>query len=221
MRASLQYFGMCMLVSLCAIAALRSPAYAQRKAQVEITPIAGWFFAGTLSAVNGELELTNTGVYGGAIAVEVERGYQAEFQYSYAASEASFYPYTPYAPAVAQGKVADVSVHYFQIGGIRTLDRGKVQPFGLFSLGATWFHPTSTTQGVKVEDVWRFSIALGGGLKIWTSDKIAVRLQGRLLMPIYFAGTSVYFGTGGAGAAVSGGIPILQGDLSGGLTFAL
>jgi len=221
MRRTMQCFCVCLLVSLFVLATLSSPAFAQHKRQVEITPMAGWFFAGIAQGANGELELSNTGVYGVAIGVEVQKGMQAEFQYSFASTEASFYPYNPYAPGMIQGKVADLTVHYFQLGGIRTLERGKVHPFGLFSLGATWFHPTGTTQGVTVEDEWRFSIALGAGVKIWTSDKIAIRLQGRLLMPIYFAGTSVYFGTGGGGVAVSGGVPILQGDLSGGLTFAL
>ena len=220
MRATLQYVGVCLVVSLCAMAALESPAYAQRKGEVEISPMAGWFFAGVFEGVNGELVLSNTGVYGAAIGFEVQRGYRAEFQYSFASSEATFNPYRPEL-ALTQGKVADVAVHYFQLAGTRMLERGKVHPFGMFSLGATWFAPTNVARWVTFEDTWRFSIALGGGLKIWMSDKVAIRLQGRLLLPIWFEGGGVYFGTGGAGVSVGGGVPILQGDLAGGLTFAL
>jgi hypothetical protein len=198
---------------------LPAPVQAQQKRDIEITPIAGWFWSGYANGANGELDLNNTGGYGAAIGVEVRRGYQIEFQYTYAASEASFSPYYP--GRYPSGKVADVNIHYFQLGGLRIVDRGKVQPFGLFSLGATWFSPTAVKGGVQAEDEVRFSIALGGGLKIWLSDKIGLRIQGRLLMPVYFAGTSVYMGTGGGGVAVSGGVPILQGDVAGGLIFAL
>jgi len=56
---------------------------------------------------------------------------------------------------------------------------------------------------------------------IWFSDRIGIRLQGRLLMPLYFAGAGVYFGSGGSGLSVGAGSTILQGDLTAGLIIGL
>jgi hypothetical protein len=41
------------------------------------------------------------------------------------------------------------------------------------------------------------------------------------MAPLYFSGGGVFFGTGGSGFGVSGGVPILQGDFTGGLIIRL
>ena len=53
------------------------------------------------------------------------------------------------------------------------------------------------------------------------SEKVGIRLQGRLLMPMYFAGVGLPAGTGGGGVSVNSAIPILQGDLTAGLVLQL
>ncbi|MCK7528585.1 MAG: hypothetical protein MZV64_69045 [Ignavibacteriales bacterium] len=73
-------------------------------------------------------------------------------------------------------------------------------------------------KGDEYGDEWRFSIALGGGVKVYLSDKVGLRFQGRLLIPMQFEGGSVYVGTGGAGVAVGAYTAFVQGDFSGGLS---
>ena len=87
-------------------------------------------------------------------------------------------------------------------------------------MGATWFEGSAQDTD-NSETVTRFAITLGGGIKIMPSDKIGIRLQGRLLMPMYFAGVGLWAGTGGGGASVNGGIPIIQGDLTAALVIRL
>jgi hypothetical protein len=74
---------------------------------------------------------------------------------------------------------------------------------------------------VGADDIWRFAFTVGGGAKIYLSDRFGLRLQGRIMAPLYFSGGGVYFGTGGSGFGVSGGIPILQGDFTAGLIIRL
>jgi hypothetical protein len=49
---------------------------------------------------------------------------------------------------------------------------------------------------------------------------VALRLDARLVAPVYFSGGSFYAGSGGAALSVSGGIPFVQGCFTGGLTIA-
>jgi hypothetical protein len=106
-----------------------------------------------------------------------------------------------------------VTVQYFQIGSIYQLPKENVQPFLGVYLGAVMFHPKGQAQGLQFEDKWSFAMSFAGGVKLYASDKFGVRLQGRLLMPMYFSGGGVYVGTGGAGVGVGAGVPIVQGDL--------
>jgi hypothetical protein len=63
------------------------------------------------------------------------------------------------------------------------------------------------------------AFGLAGGVKVFVSEKVALRLGIEMLAPVYFAGTSAYVGTGGAGVAVTGGIPTVSGNFTAGLTF--
>ena len=68
---------------------------------------------------------------------------------------------------------------------------------------------------------WRFSFSFGGGAKLFFTDNIGIRLQGRLFIPLYFNGGYIYGGGSGGGIALSGGAYLIQGDLTAGLIFAL
>jgi hypothetical protein len=67
----------------------------------------------------------------------------------------------------------------------------------------------------------RFAMGVTGGMKIMFSDRVGIRLQGRLLMPTYFAGVGFYVGTGGSGLSMNAGSVMFQGDFQGGLVFSL
>ena len=73
----------------------------------------------------------------------------------------------------------------------------------------------------SIWDDWRFSVTLGGGIKYFISEKIGFRFQGRIKMPMYFAGGGIYVGTCGAGYGISAGTALLQADLTAGLIFQI
>jgi hypothetical protein len=188
------------------------------QAKIEITPFGGYMFGGKLRFYEGELKVENSGNYGILLDVAVARDTKLEFFWSQMSTTAKFKPYYGFDfPELTDA--FKVNINYIQIGGVQeaNVNNDKVKPFGAFTLGATYFNPTDN----NITDNWQFSVTLGGGAKFWFTDRIGIRLQGRLLMPLYFAGAGVYFGTGGSGLSVGAGSTILQGDLTAGLIIGL
>lgn len=124
--------------------------------------------------------------------------------------------------------LTDMSVNYWQIGSIRTLAPGKVQPFVLGSLGATYYSPTQSTVQIDEDDVdstyyvdatTKFSLTLGLGLKSYFGEaqKIGLRATFKVMPTFYNGSSGVWFGPGGAGLTV-GGSAIWQWEAAAGLT---
>jgi hypothetical protein len=194
-----------------------SDAVAQGKP--EITAIGGWMLNGSVDGYYGEVDMDDEVAYGGIITFPVESGMSVEFSYTRQETRASFYTYNPLntPPGLASGSLGDVLVQYFMLGGIAEKGRGaeKVKPFGLFQAGVFVLTPDNSIY----DSVTKFALAFGGGLNVDVSEKIGLRMQGRLLMPMWFDGGYIYAGSGGAGVGVSAGIPLVQADFLGGLTF--
>ncbi len=115
----------------------------------------------------------------------------------------------------------DITVEYYQIGTLKPLMEGETFiPYGLFSLGASRFAAEKASQ-----DHWRFAINAGLGMKYFFTDKVGIRLQARILMPLYFqgAGFGCSIGTGGSscGTGIGMGSEILQADFTGGVVLKL
>jgi opacity protein-like surface antigen len=114
-----------------------------------------------------------------------------------------------------------INVEYYQLGAQKPLMEGEsFIPYGMFSLGASRFNPTEGT-----EDYWRFAIGLGAGIKYFFTDAIGIRVQARLLMPLYFGGVGFGCGIGTGGSSCGGGAyfgtEIFQGDFTGGVVLKL
>ena len=62
-------------------------------------------------------------------------------------------------------------------------------------------------------------LAVGGGIRMNMSEKIDLRLQARLLLPMNFESGGFYFGSGGGGVSLSGGTIVPQGEATFCLTF--
>ena len=185
---------------------------------VEVVPFAGYMFGGSIKYVEGKMKIENGMDYGISLLIPVETILDVELNYTRMDSKASFSPYAGY-PLLSYQET-DIGTNYFQIGAIKkfTNQPAKAVPFGSFSLGATWFKPVDQR---SFEDVWRFSIAAGLGVKVMFSERIGIMLRGRLMMPMTFAGTSLYVGTGGGGVSLNSWVAPLQGDFNGGLIIKL
>ncbi len=188
----------------------------------EITPFYGYQFNGKVIGYSGDLNIRDASSYGLMLDVSVQKGMQVELFYSRSDTRADFVEYR--GPTY---KLTDVSVNYFQLGFLRAVKKiDKITMYGIGSLGATLFSPSGnryegSPKDLYFEDWWLFSVTVGGGAKIMFSERIGLRFEGRLMMPITWAGGGFMVGTGGSGFYLGGGSAILQASLSAGLIVAL
>jgi hypothetical protein len=71
--------------------------------------------------------------------------------------------------------IADLDVTYFHVGMLVQGDNPEVTPFFVASAGATRLDPD--VPGADTES--RFSVSLGGGVKVFFSRNIGLRFEGR------------------------------------------
>lgn len=188
------------------------PAFGQIQ-YLDAIPTAGVHFGGRLRFYEGEIRIDNAASYGVTLQTPINWGVSAEFTYSRSDSKARFVPYTPgYEP-----NEVGIASNYFLVGAVKEMVDYPIIPYGGFTLGVAWFD----VQDPNIHDDVRFSIAFTGGVKYMLSDRIGIRVQGRFLMPLYFAGAGFYVGSGGGGFTMNTGGTMLQGDISVGLIFRL
>ena len=184
-------------------------------AQVEIFGFGGYEVASDVQVSQGDLNVYSNPNYGASIAFEVDRGLQAELLWIGQQTTMDLKQLNGITKTLF-----DIGIHYFHAGAIyefRQTSKQKAFPFMSFSLGATWFTPVGTTY----DDEWRFSIAFGGGGKFYLSDKIGIRLQARLLLPLNFNSVGMWCGTGGCSATVGSWATFVQADFTAGVFFRL
>jgi hypothetical protein len=127
------------------------------------------------------------------------------------------------------GQPIDVSIEYFHVGGLQQLDVGSdvLVPFGVVTLGVTRLNIKNRIDlegdgtNYYSGDTWAFSAALAGGAKILLHDRIGLRLQARLGMPMLFNGLYLGVGTGGVSSGASFRVPLVQFDLTAGIFLRL
>jgi len=175
---------------------------------IELSGYTGWMLGGKVNLYNGSLKIEDGQNWGITLSKQIAPGMYAELMYNRLVSNITVREYGE--PPYVFTKMA---TQYFHAGAVKELmSEGAIRPYGTGSLGATVF---SDQEGHN-SDVWRFSVGLGGGLKIFLSEHIGFRLQARMLVPLYFNG--LWFGTGGAGVSTSS--TIVQGDFTGGIILA-
>jgi hypothetical protein len=186
--------------------------------KVELTPFGGYMLGGSVKFYEGKFKVNDAACYGGMLAVAVRSGVLVELSYTGMNTTGDWNPYSNYAIDKPEGTV-DMAVNHFQIGSVKELplDNEAIRPYGTASLGTTWFN----IQDDDADDEWLFSVAAGLGLKYFFSDRIGIRVQARIILPVVYNGGGFYLGTGGSGMYVSSTAPIVQGDFTGGLIIAL
>ena len=189
-------------------------------AQIDLFGGYGWQIGGTAHFIEGDINITSAPQWYVGMDKYLAPGMAVRFEYSQMAeADAQWLPLPGYSILFPSERFK-MDVHYFQLGAIKGAQMDNIEPYGMFTLGASWFH-ANELNGDDIGDVTRFAIALGGGIKIMPSDKFGIKIQARMLMPLYFAGIGLWAGTGGAGVSVGAGVPILQGDITGGIVLRL
>jgi hypothetical protein len=178
--------------------------------KAEIIPMGG--YAWTMSQevyyglTYGEIDLEDAAFYGVALDFNAARRSQktSQVRLMYRRSDTR----VVFRPSSFASEI-DAAVEYWHIGGLGGIRRGNALPYASVTLGGTRFV-------VGDEDEWKFSMIFGLGVKIYTSPKIGVMIQGNWPITFTDAWGGVTVGTGGAGLSV-GGTGISQLDVGGGL----
>jgi hypothetical protein len=98
----------------------------------------------------------------------------------------------------------------------------KVEPFAGLQLGMDILNATQPENlGGDSGSATKFAWGAKLGVNIWASEKVGIKLQAGLLSAVQAFGGGIYFGTGGAGAGVSGFSTYYQVSFGGGLVFKL
>lgn len=186
-------------------------AYSQ-EAGVQISGYTGWFLGGKVNLYNGKIKIDDGQNWGATLSKEVYSGLHAEFMYNRLVSDLIVREYgsSPYT-------YTSITTQYFQIGAVReAMYEGAIRPFFTGGLGITVF----SEREMYYDDLLRMSFSMGGGLKIFPTDRVGFRLQARMLVPMYFNGIWVGIGTGGTSTGLSASSSIVQGDFTGGIILA-
>lgn len=89
-----------------------------------------------------------------------------------------------------------------------------VVPFAGLGLGATLYDPSGNRDSET-----RFTVALNLGVTKYVSEKMGLTFRSDFLMPIDWAGGSVWAGSGGASVSLGGTSYMMQIGLGAGLTY--
>jgi hypothetical protein len=116
----------------------------------------------------------------------------------------------------------DVALNWIMLGGARymKLANPKFEPYGGFMLGVGIID-SENQSNKKTQSSTEFAWGLRGGINIWASERIGIKLQTQIMSMTQSVGGGLYFGTGGAGAGVSTYSSLLQFSLGGGLAIKL
>jgi hypothetical protein len=180
--------------------------------RIELSPFIGYETGSTVYTSLGYLYIGDGMDYGGTLDFNLGRNRFAEISYSHMMTKLN----------VDEGYnelyLCDLGINYYSIGILQeTKPLSKVSPYGLFTLG--WVNYNPQTDDFSGEN--KMHVSLAGGIKIRATEKIGLRLQARLLMPIFYAGTYFSTGSGGTDMTVSATSVAFQGDFTAALVFVI
>jgi hypothetical protein len=143
----------------------------------ELTPTVSYNFGGTINGEDSvlsdfDLEAENGEAYGITFGIPVSKWAQIELLASRQRTDLRF------DDGLFGGTTpgfADFDVSYYHVGGLFQWGSGQIHPFVVLSLGVATLDPN--VSGSRAET--RFSGSVGGGVKIFFTDNVGLRLEGR------------------------------------------
>ena len=184
----------------------------------ELAGLAGYHISSDLNFITGSASIDGSPSYGAAIRARIRPGETAELLWVIVPTNAHFFSTT-----VGAGD-ASLTINYFQIGGSKGFRSDRIEPYLSGTIGAALYAPGTLVipGGTQIQgsDIWRFAFTIGGGLKVWLHEKLALQFEARMMAPVWFSSAAFYSGPGGSAFGVSGGIPVVEGNFTGGLVLA-
>ncbi len=191
-------------------------------AQVEITGFGGWLWTGKIAAYRQDIKVSDKGNYGLTGGIRIKEDMLVEFEWNHTENEASFREYVIGIPE--DPITVPLTLNYYMLGFnyLHTISE-QVVPYGIINVGM--LNVKSNGDGQYSTSNNYFAAGFGGGLRYYLNDRIGIRLQARLLVPMQFGGVGFGCGIGtggtGCGAGVSTYSSIIQGDFTGGIILKL
>lgn len=201
------------LIILIIIAGLTIGSSMAQKA-IELTGFYGYSFNSKINSYYGQFKVKDSPNYGGILGVAVTPDKFIELMYNRTDTRLDYY----YA---GNTDVLDISTEYYQVGAMQLFGPGNIKPFVGVTLGMARFNLKESSAELVAGDAFRFAATLGAGAKILLSDRLGIRLQARLGVPMQMNGMYFGAGTGGFSTGVGFQIPMVQFDLSAGLILRL
>lgn len=192
---------------------------------IELSGYGGYMLSGKSTYYDGEIDVYDGGVFGGTLGYDLGNGMQVQFLYNRNSASGRIIYY----PAFQDVELYDfdlVTEHYHL--GVEKLLGGNemIRPYGAMSLGVVAYTPKNVRSDDNsnfhdLDAVTRFSMGAGLGVKIFPTEKIGIKLQAKMFMPLMFSGVGIFCGTGGCGGGSSFYVPIVHGEFSGGVVLRI
>ncbi|MCG8306223.1 MAG: porin family protein [Cytophagales bacterium] len=193
-------------------------------AQLELGAHGGWLWTGRIPAWLQDIKVSDEGNYGITAGYQIREEMLVNFEWNHTENKATFREY------LISGGLGDVvttplTLNYYMLGFnyLVTFNEPLV-PYGLINLGILHSKSEGFNNVSGDSNTW-FTAGLGGGLRYYLSDRVGIKLQARLLLPMQFGGVGfgcgIGTGGGGCGAGVSTYTNIIQGDFTGGIVLKL
>ena len=196
-------------------------------AQVEVTPMASYTLADKFDTYRANAKILDNFAWGLNVAFNLGYGKQIELGYERLDTDVTGEEYIWTGNGyISNGRqTIGVAMDYILAGFIynREMPGSAAVPFGGVSLGTAI--ATGQDGDYKGNDLWFFDANIKLGVKIFPSEKVGIRLQAQLHMPMQGSGGSIScgVGTGGSGCGVGFGgyTTITQLNFGGGLILRL
>lgn len=191
--------------------------------QLDIVPWGGYNFGARVNVYGGEIKMKGAATYGINLDYNIDPETAIQFSYSNTQSTMTITDYYYPGGGSSNAYFSDVSENYFLLGGVRYFAQDKLQPYGSFNVGASYYSFTNIDDYYyQTSANWtRFAIGFGLGLKVMLSERIGIDMHIRALAPITWGGVGMTIGSGGAGAGAYVGSSFISGDVGGGLVIRL
>ncbi len=167
-----------------ALIATAAAAQSQSPGRLEVTPFAAGSFGGTFKDIDADLDadLDDSASFGVILNLRESANTQWELIYSQQASELDTREFGAPAPEI------DVDIQYLQIGGTYLGEGNRARPYVAATIGGT--HISPTLGNLESDTFW--SASIGAGLQVFPTERIGLRLEGRVWGTLLRSSTDLF-----------------------------
>ena len=177
MRTPLRFTALVLTSVLCAVSA----ADAQTADRVEVTAFGGYRFGGDFYEIASGRPVDTDGAISFGLVLDIPFRRETQIEAMITHQQARFT--LPGTEGAGEARLR-VTVDHYQVGGLTELSAGRARPFLTGTLGLTRFEAAGDHE-------LRFSGSLGGGVKLFPTPRVGVRLDGRVFATLVDADADV------------------------------